>query len=438
MPVAKSPKKRTAVSLFSSAGLGELGLKANGVEIIAANELLADRCALYRENYPETTMLEGDVWERSADIIAAARRALGSDELFLVYATPPCQGMSTNGAGKLQAEIEAGRRGPEDARNRLIIPAMDIITALRPEWVLLENVPGMRNTVIRTDDGPANVLDYVAQRLGPEYVGGGEVLACSDYGVPQLRRRLITLFTRTAAGRQFHEDCGGSFFPPHEKTPPLSLRDAIAHLPPLDAVAGHEAAPAFHPQHYVGVMKPEKYWWVSHTPEGDTAFNNQCVSETCGFQGNARHIEALRDGRWRASKETPIYCEQCGELLPRPAMIDAESGERRLISGFHSAYRRMEWDKPARTLTRNFPFEASDNKIHPDQNRVLSVYEALVIQTIADYEYVWSVGGRPSPRSLIARSIGESVPPRLIDFIAQKLVGVDAGLAKASGQRSLF
>lgn len=438
MPRIGNASGRKAISLFCSAGLGELGLKALDIQILVANELLADRCQLYRENYPSTHLIEGDIWEQREKVIAETQRALQGDELFLVYGTPPCQGMSTNGAGKLLAEIRAGRRPTEEARNRLIIPAMDVIRELRPRWILLENVPGMRNTVIRTDHGPRNVLDYVAERLGSDYAGGGEVMACCDYGIPQLRKRLISVFTRDSQGKRYYRAAGNTFFPPEEKTDPPTLRSAIEHLPPLDSKEGSESCPSFHPLHCVGVMKPEKYWWVMHTPEGDTAFNNQCVNPECGYQGNERQSDLLVDGRWKASRSTPIYCVACGELLPRPSMVDAKTGERRLISGFHSAYRRMRWDEPARTLTRNYLFEASDNKLHPSQNRVLSTYEALVIQTIADYEYHWSVEGKPVTQGLIARAIGESVPPRLIQFIAKKLIAISTGSKEYQNQHSLF
>ena len=427
-----------ALSLFSSAGIGELGIERHGVEIVAANEIVKDRCALYRENHPQTTMYEGDIWELRSDLVKYVVDSIGQDELFLVYATPPCQGMSTNGAGKLTAEVAAGNRPTEDARNRLIIPAMDVISQLKPTWVLLENVPGMKDTVIRTDDGPANILEYVAHRLGDDYVGCGEVISCSDYGIPQLRRRLITIFTRDQMGKQYFRLSGDTFFPPSHRTKPRTLRDVIGNFPPLDAVKGKESCPEFHPLHYVNVMTPEKYWWVTHTPEGDTAYNNQCCNPACGFQGNTRHIDKVQDGKWKSSKSTSIYCERCMQLLPRPTTIDPRTGKRRLISGFHSAYRRMEWDKPSRALTRNFPFEASDNKIHPDQNRVLSIYEALVVQTIADYEYRWATAGLPVTRSLIARAIGESVPPKLIDLVVGKLVGISQGALAPTGQLGLY
>jgi DNA (cytosine-5)-methyltransferase 1 len=420
--VSLTENPRYGISLFSSAGLGELGMVENGIEILVANELLADRCALYEENYPTTEMFRGDVWALKDRIIEATRRKLGGEELFIAYATPPCQGMSTNGAGKLKAEVAAGTREEEDARNRLIIPAMDVVCALRPRWVLLENVPGMQYTEIRTDHGQCQILDYVKARLGSDYVGGGEVVSCADFGIPQLRRRLITIFTRDSDGKRYYESNRRSFFPPYEREKPLTLRDAISGLPPLDAVEGRNAAPWFHPLHRVGVMKPEKYWWVSNTPEGDTAFNNQCVEPTCRFDGNARHFDVLEDGQWRSSKTTPLYCAKCGSLLPRPSLEDKATGERRLIRGFHSAYRRMEWDKPSRALTSNFPFEASDNKIHPSQNRVLSTYEALVIQTIAKYSYRWISEGKEASKTLIAHAIGESVPPLLIDLIVKKFV----------------
>jgi DNA (cytosine-5)-methyltransferase 1 len=412
-----------AVSLFSSAGLGELGLRSNGIKIIAASEIREDRAMLYEENFPEARMFRGDIWETKRAVVDFAKKGLAGKELFLVYATPPCQGMSTNGVGKLNAEARAGNRSGDDQRNRLVIPAMDVICDLRPIWVLFENVSGMQNTVIDVNGRGrlAGIVDYIAERLGPEYVGRAEVVSCSDYGIPQIRKRLITVFTRDANGIGYFRSCGNTFFPATGKTKVVTLRDAIGGLPPLDGKPGKETCKDFHPLHYVNCLAEEKYWWVENTPEGETAYNNQCANPACSFDDNPRHVDQEEEGRWQSSKNTPIHCQKCGELLPRPTMVDPGTGRRRLISGFHSAYRRMPWDQPARTLTRNFPFEASDNKIHPDQNRALSVYEATVIQTISQFEYAWMIGGQPVTRSLIAQAIGESVPPKLIQYIVEKM-----------------
>jgi len=429
-----------AVSLFSSAGLGELGLRSNGIEIISASEIREDRAKLYEENFPEARMFCGDIWETKDEIVDFAKERLDGGELFLVYATPPCQGMSTNGVGKLNAEARLANRSQDDPRNRLVIPAMDVICELRPKWILFENVSGMQNTVIDVDgrDRPVGIVDYISERLGTEYTGRAEVVSCSDYGIPQIRKRLITVFTRDANGVEYFRSCGDTFFPLSERRNVVTLRDAIGEVPPLDGKTGKESCKEFHPLHYVNCLNEEKYWWVENTPEGETAYNNQCANPDCGYEGNPRHVDNQEDGRWQSNKTTPIHCQECGELLPRPTMIDSETSRRRLISGFHSAYRRMPWDQPARTLTRNFPFEASDNKIHPDQNRVLSVYEALVIQTISEFDYSWTIGGKPVTRSLIAQAIGESVPPKLIDFIAEKICDLSLGNFEDQHQFELF
>lgn len=426
------------LSLFSSAGIGELGIEAAGIEIVVANELRADRCGLYRENHRSTHLLEGDVWDLGDALVARCEEAVGEDELFLAYATPPCQGMSTNGAGKLKSEIAAGRRAAIDERNRLVIPAMDVIAELRPRWVLFENVPGMKDTVIEAGGEPWRIVDYVGSRLGPEYGGGSSLVTCSDFGVPQLRKRLITVFTRDEEGKEYLRAHGNAILDEHDKVAPLTLWDAIGDLPALDAVEGGNEAPEFHPLHRVGVMDREKHWWITNTREGETAYNNQCVNPECLFQENPRHIDKVQAGRAVSNKATPIYCARCGELLPRPTMIDKASGQRRLISGFHSAYRRMDRNKPARTITINFPFEASDNKVHPTQNRVLSIYEALILQTIDPHAYSWTIDGKPVGRGLIAQAIGESVPPLLIELIARKMADLSRGRVKTARQMDLL
>jgi DNA (cytosine-5)-methyltransferase 1 len=84
----------------------------------------------------------------------------------------------------------------------------------------------------------------------------------------------------------------------------------------------------------------------------------------------------------------------------------------------------MKWDEPSRTLTQNFIYEASDNKIHPDQNRVLSIYEAMILQTIDQYPYHFSINGKDIGAARIAEVIGESVPPYLIEKICQMMIKV--------------
>ena len=144
-------RDKYVLSLFSSAGIGELGVKANGLNILLSNELLKNRCSLYEENYPETKCLCGDIWQLKDSICDEwINFEVGSP--FLIYATPPCQGMSFNSVGKRLQEIRAGRQPKDDPRNRLIIPTIEIVKKLKPKWLLLENVKEMENTIIPLED----------------------------------------------------------------------------------------------------------------------------------------------------------------------------------------------------------------------------------------------------------------------------------------------
>ncbi len=417
---------KESVSLFSSAGIGELGLKSNNIKIVVSNELMPDRHSLYKNNYPQTECITGDIWETKDKIIEKYLKLASEEELYLIYATPPCQGMSTNGAGTLLKGIRQGNKPKIDERNRLIIPTLDIVTTLKPRWFLMENVPNMRNTVINDEKGNyVNIIDYVRNRLGNEYKGAAQVVSCADYGIPQVRKRLITVFTRDEYGKQYF-DMFGTFLTKNDQRPIKTLRDAIGDYPLLDSIEGKNADYSFHRYHFVPIMNPEKHWWIENTPEGNTAYNNQCVNPKCGYQYNGMHKDKQTDGIWHSNSETPIYCEKCGSLLPRPSMIDKKTGKRRLLKGFHSAYRRMKWDEPAPTITQNFIYEASDNKVHPNQNRVLSIYEALVIQTVAEYDYDFSINGETIAPSMFAQVLGESVPPRLIDIIVKKMLNIES------------
>jgi DNA (cytosine-5)-methyltransferase 1 len=422
---------KCALSLFSSAGIGELGVKACGINILLSNELLKERCSLYHENYPDTENICGDIWKLQDKIVEEwVKKNVGQP--YLVYATPPCQGMSFNSVGRLQFEIRAGKRPKEDPRNRLIIPTINIIKKIKPKWILLENVPDMQLTIIRTENNEyKNIIEYIKEELGLDYVGKAEVVNCADYGIPQTRTRLITIFTNSEMGKQYYSK-HQSFLPTktHSKDGGnglkkwVSLKDAIGNLPQLSAENGKNSCSAI-PWHIVPIMKKEKFWWVKNTPYNETAYNNQCTE--CGYQNTPRHGMCMKDGIHQSKKDTPIYCAKCGALLPRPSMIDRKTGIRRRIKGFDSAYRRMVWEMPSPTLTQNFQYEASDKKLHPDQNRTLSVYEALKLQTIAEYKYKLSVNNKPITRNLCCQIIGESVPPRLIELICSNILAIDKG-----------
>ena len=249
-----------AITLFSSAGIGDLAVKASGIDILVANELLEDRVSLHRRNFPGTQMIDGDIWSKKGEIIETTLKLLGGEELDFLFATPPCQGMSRNGQGKLLSGIRNGTKPKFDARNQLIMPTLDIAVALQPKIILFENVPEMENTLILDEqENPINLIE-IRKRLGPEYVGKAEVVQFADLGVPQRRSRLITVFSRLEYVQDYlysHD----TLIPTrsHAKNPSqgllpwVTVRDTIDKLPTLDS-KNKETATSKIPFHRVPVL----------------------------------------------------------------------------------------------------------------------------------------------------------------------------------------
>lgn len=425
-------KTYNAISLFSSSGIGDLGLHANGINTVTACEIIEERMALFKNNNPNTKCFCGDIWKLEKNIIDDYNERF-SENPFLILATPPCQGMSPNGMGKMLSDYRKGLRPKYDERNRLIIPAIHIIKALQPKWIIFENVANMENTLIYDEnDELINIIDYVRRELGKDYVGGPQVIDCADYGVPEHRVRLLTIFSKSEKARQYYEK-NRSFLP--EKTHSqertlflkkwVTLRDVISGLPVLRAEKGQNIDKK-NSLHKVPVLDEKKLWWLDNTPEGNTAFNNQCVNPKCGYQGNKLHgAKHNEEGINKYNEDTPLYCEKCGSLLPRPYVEEKGTEEKRIMKGFTSAYKRMTWDEPASTLTQNFQYACSDNKVHPSQTRVLSLWEGLIIQTISAYPYSFVINGKQVKDGLIRDTIGESVPPKIIDVVCKKIFEIE-------------
>lgn len=420
----------TAISLFCSGGIGDLAARDVGMRHLVANEMLEDRAEVFKHNFPEADVMCGDIWKLQEKIIERTTELLNGQELDFAIGTPPCQGMSSNGMGKLLQGIRDGRKTKWDPRNRLIIPTLNIFTALHPKVICFENVPGMETTPIQLDDGRIiGIIDYIRERLGDGYVGGPQVVEFADYGVPQMRQRLITVFSREEKCKRYYQ-VEGTFMPPithsardKKKKPYVTVDDVIGDFPPLDAQDEAHATSDI-PYHRVPVLDKDKYFWVSNTPPGKGAMDNQCVE--CGYTGNPTHGAERINGINKSRSDTPIRCLRCGALLPRPWVI--ENGEYRLMQAFTSAYKRMRGDKPASALTRNLSYACSDHKLHPTQNRVLSLYEAFHIHTISDFKYEWKrADGKNVSDKTVREIIGESIPPRGLRVIYNHLVGILKG-----------
>lgn len=402
-------------------------MRAAGVNVLVANEYLSDRAELFQSNYPECEMIQGDIRELGVALINAAKQRLHGKQLDVLFATPPCQGMSKNGRGKLLRGIRDGLRESLDPRNQLATFVPPIVNQLMPKLIVFENVPEMDGILVEDSDGNLIELLELLSRELPDYIGVWKVIEFADYGVPQRRQRLITFFLRrdiaTTKNLLVQTDLAHAVFPPpsHGSRPTLlqkpwvSVDDVIADLPPLDAKSEKTATSKIK-FHHVPVLDEKKYWWISNTPPGSSAFDNQCVNPDCGSTDNRKHGSSSEFGINQANTDTPVFCQDCGALLPRPSVN--EGGEIRIMRGFTSAYKRMRGDLPSAALTRNLSYVSSDQKVHPTQNRVLSLLEAMKLHTITDYDWLWELpNGKRVSDKLIRETIGESIPPRGLQVI---------------------
>ena len=417
-------------SLFSGGGVGDVGIEWGAkVPVLTACELVPSRAALIRKNFPKTEVFEGDIRKLQDSYVDYFHSKLNGRRPWLLTLSPPCQGMSSNGAGRISAAIRAGNRPEEDERNRLILPGINVLEQLQPDWFILENVRRMENTIIRNEkDEPENILDCLARRLHPlGYSIRANVLDFRAYGVPHHRSRLISIGCRIPSLVQKNAPIQSVFsrelspfhpFPTHgEEGQPsfISLRQAIGDLPPLDA--RDRLSDPNDPYHCVPKWNDQQYFWMEHTPEGQTAFeNDRCPG--CGKVSDDRSVPSC----------------SCGFPLPRPQVLKGR--ETRLVRGFRSSYRRMWWDKPGGTLTMNSGVISSDLKGHPDQNRVLSIREILLLSTLerANWKKIYSFEGIKYGRmkdgdefskKLVREVIGESIPPLAMLRIVERLMELD-------------
>jgi DNA (cytosine-5)-methyltransferase 1 len=374
--------KIIGLSLFANVGVAEAYFKEIGIDMVLANEYVSKRAAFYQELYPESEMICGDVTDDNirSEIVD---KAIAKKVNFII-ATPPCQGMS-----------EAGNRNPLDPRNQLIYYAIDVIKRVLPDYVLLENVPQLLTTTIQVGEIKKLIPEYVKLELGDNYSFNKETLIkTKDYGVPQLRERNIFLLVKKTKQVKWE-------FPEKEKE--ITLRDAIGNLPSLDPQLREGLDftllkfPDYQKKEKEGLAiskwhRPTKHsWkqvnWMMHTASGESAIFNQV------------HYPQKENG-------VPIVAH-------------------------HNHYRRLNWDKPSRTITQNNGVISSLCCVHPGRKyndlegnelysdaRVLSLYEILIVMSLP---VDWKIPNW-AEESFIRHVIGEGIPPLMVKKVMQVLL----------------
>jgi DNA (cytosine-5)-methyltransferase 1 len=217
--------------------------------------------------------------------------------------------------------------------------------------------------------------EFVAALDSAGYHTAWEEVDCTKYGIPQRRRRLVLLASRL-----------GPIELAEEQTSAQTVKDAIGELPAIGA--GEQA-------------------------ENDPLHTASSLSGT-----NMRRIRASRPG---------------GTWRDWPEELRAKCHRRSSGKTYPSVYGRMEWDRPAPTITTQCYGFGNGRFGHPDQDRAISLREAAILQSFPPH-YSFVADGKPVSFSAVGTLIGNAVPPKLGEAIGRSIV---AHLEQAQGRTQL-
>lgn len=393
--------RRTAVSLFSGAGLSDIGYELAGFKFVVQTEVDEFRAALGQDNFPGSSWVAGDVREVHDDIVNSFRDS-SNRPLDLLVATPPCQGMSSSNPSRGRRRTSKAMKN--EAQNRLILELIPLARLLKPRVIVAENVRPILTLCVTYEGRRNTVIKFLEQGLEDYEVFHG-VVNMAEYGIPQTRKRAVVVAVRKdevwlepLADNALVPWPRATHFenPSAEQAKTVSVKEWFKAIEyePLDARSS-ETSRGTHRLHFVPTYEGDYYPRISDIPpySGQNAFENDTCPE-CNFSPVAEGL---------------VFCPACDSLMRNRPYVE-EDGGFRLVKGFHSSYRRIHPDKPAPTIMTNSSHVGGDFKIHPWENRVLSMLECSDLQTVPRF-YDWSrafEGRRPYQ---IRTMVGEAFPP---------------------------
>jgi DNA (cytosine-5)-methyltransferase 1 len=374
-----------AVSLFSGCGGFCEGVRLAGFEVKAAVEHDKYAAETYRHNFPEVPLFPSDIhgflvpesaaWQAAAPQFTGLRQG----EVDLLFGGPPCQGYS-----------QIGTRILDDPRNELYLQYVRILKTLRPRVFLMENVPNM--LLLAKGRFKREVLEAFTEA---GYANCGvTVVAATDYGVPQLRKRAFFFGVRDG------EDLGMdaiAFFEQvldRQKQPVMTVGQAIDDLPEKTAI------------HYEDLPYPL------------TQLSNDILNE----------LRLDRDGRWYAAEykqrvageplrlhnhHTKEIEDRRKELIAQ--LVQGAKGDSLPPEVWNGArpekWRRLHSGRPAYTILAQMHRDLSE-WVHPDHQRWITVREAARLQSFHD-GFIF----RTSEWQML-KQVGNAVPPLLARAVA--------------------
>lgn len=321
---------------FSGCGGASAGFQKSGMNIQFGLDSNHDAAKTFKKNFPKAFFLENDIRNVNPEDLESIIDKF-TPKLFCGCA--PCQPFSKQNHNKNE----------KDQRINLLGEFARFIKYYKPDFVFVENVPGIQK--IQIAQSPLEYFCSTLQELNYSYKT--DLICAMDYGVPQPRQRLILIASRI----------GEPYFP--------SPEFGQDNLPPYSVVSD----------------------WISGLPSlnaGETDPNDP--DHTCAVLSsiNLRRIKNTPEGKGR-------------ESWPEDLELECHKGHK----GHTDVYGRLAFNKISSTLTTKCTSYSNGRYGHPIENRALSVREAACLQTFdRDFSFSGGLGSK-------ARQVGNAVPPLL-------------------------
>lgn len=348
-----------AIDLFCGAGGLSLGFQQAGFNIIVGVDNEPAALETFEYNHKGSVGLNADLSQQETfDLIL---KTAGDKKIDVIIAGPPCQGFSLTGP-----------RNFDDPRNKLYLAVIEMVKQYQPKGFIIENVPGMATMY------NGQVKDEVLRRFDEMgYNIACQILKACDYGVPQMRKRLVFMGVRKDIGEPHFPEPS---FGPETDRPYRTCRDAISDLPTRETELG----------------------------ENSDSYNRPAITEyqqlmrgDCSVLSN--HVATNHK---QFVKETIALVPEGGNYKDLPEGV----GESRK---FNMAWTRLNGNAPARTVDTGHR-----NLFHYELNRVPTVRESARIQSFPD-NFVFK-----GTRTKQERQVGNAVPPLLGQVLAEELLKI--------------
>jgi len=339
------------IDLFCGCGGLSYGFELENFKVLLGID--NDKMALetFKFNHKGSKAILGDITQISYEDI---KKAIGNEKIDLIVGGPPCQGMSLSGPRKFH-----------DPRNRLYLSFIRLVEEIKPIGFVIENVPGLVglfNGAIKD-----SILEEF-NKLG--YTVQYRILNAADYGVPQLRRRVIFVGLRDKTF-EFPEAT-------HEENDYITCEMALNDLPALDS-------------DYLGSE------FETYEKPPSNQYQELMRKDSKGIYN---HIAAAHSDK----------VKKIISLVPEGGNYKDLPEEYKNTRNFHVAWTRFHSKKPAPTIDTGHR-----HHFHYLYNRVPTVRESARLQSFPD-KFIF-LGNKTEQ----FRQVGNAVPPLLAKQIARKI-----------------